>query len=215
MTLLPGSGKGVISCTLNRVACNDLPSTAYAALSWAWGDPNITRTILVGGHDKEVPINLKAALWHLRHAYEPLLLWVDALCINQADAEERGHQVQIMGDIYRGADRVLVRLGLSDQYSNTTFDLIQDCRSIPMEEAHKYCLAVSSIYRELDLSVDMYDMKLASLLYQTENCGIRLDLMARVNRRMISRILNINLAEIVALQCTFMRRNWWYRQWVV
>lgn len=38
--------------------------------------------------------------------------WIDAPCINQADLEERSHQVSIMFRIYARADQVLVCLGL-------------------------------------------------------------------------------------------------------
>jgi hypothetical protein len=38
-------------------------------------------------------------------------IWVDAICINQADNAEEAHQVAAMGDVYSCADRVLVWLG--------------------------------------------------------------------------------------------------------
>jgi hypothetical protein len=40
---------------------------------------------------------------------EPLLLWVDTICINQADVEERNAQVVIMANIYKKAPRVVDR----------------------------------------------------------------------------------------------------------
>jgi hypothetical protein len=39
-------------------------------------------------------------------------LWIDALCINQADFEERSSQVLLMGNIYSSASEVLIWLGL-------------------------------------------------------------------------------------------------------
>lgn len=36
---------------------------------------------------------------------------MDAICINGIDMNERGAQVRLMGDIYRGAKRALVWLG--------------------------------------------------------------------------------------------------------
>lgn len=47
--------------------------------------------------------NLANAFLDLRQQREPLLLWVDALCIDQANATEREHQVSMMGDIYSRA----------------------------------------------------------------------------------------------------------------
>jgi hypothetical protein len=42
-------------------------------------------------------------------------LWIDAVSTNQEDLQERGHQVQIMGDIYATAQGVIVWLGPVDQ----------------------------------------------------------------------------------------------------
>jgi hypothetical protein len=42
------------------------------------------------------------------------MLWVDAVCINQGDPREKGHQVKQMGNIYKGAEEVLIWLGPSD-----------------------------------------------------------------------------------------------------
>jgi hypothetical protein len=38
-------------------------------------------------------------------------IWIDALCINQKDIEERAAQVRLMGKIYRQARRVIIWLG--------------------------------------------------------------------------------------------------------
>ncbi|TVY50871.1 Heterokaryon incompatibility protein 6,OR allele [Lachnellula cervina] len=38
-------------------------------------------------------------------------VWIDALCVNQADTTERNHQVRLMAQIYRNAEEVLVWLG--------------------------------------------------------------------------------------------------------
>jgi hypothetical protein len=59
----------------------------------------------------EVTQNLATALVYLRHATVPRVLWIDALCVNQEDMEERSSQVARMADIYRRAHRVVVWLG--------------------------------------------------------------------------------------------------------
>lgn len=53
-------------------------------------------------------------LGHWRHRH----YWVDALCIDQQNDAERGHQVNFMGDIYRRADCVLAWLGPSTEASD-------------------------------------------------------------------------------------------------
>ncbi len=44
----------------------------------------------------------------------PTYLWVDAICINQSDPDERGHQVRLMDRIYSEADCVSIWLGKAD-----------------------------------------------------------------------------------------------------
>jgi hypothetical protein len=43
-------------------------------------------------------------------------MWIDATCINQADAGERGAQIQFMSDIYHNATRCIIWLGEDDMY---------------------------------------------------------------------------------------------------
>lgn len=54
------------------------------------------------------------------------LLWVDTLCINQTDLQERSHQVNMMGKIYSKADRVLIWLGEESQDSYLAMDCPKD-----------------------------------------------------------------------------------------
>lgn len=61
-------------------------------------------------------------------------LWVDAICINQADVAERGSQVSMMGDIYASAGNVVIWLGknttdmghLKDLIYSRVYDVLQD-----------------------------------------------------------------------------------------
>lgn len=57
--------------------------------------------------------NLLCALRTLR-AERSGPIWIDALCINQADDTERGHQVEMMGSVYKQAKPVLIWLGTPD-----------------------------------------------------------------------------------------------------
>ena len=70
-------------------------------------------------NDQLFPIqhNLGLALIHLRSPTHSLALWVDAVCINQLDPEERDAQVAMMSFIYTRALKVAVWLGLNDHQS--------------------------------------------------------------------------------------------------
>jgi hypothetical protein len=109
LVLNPGREKDEISCHLLCASLYNSPD--FEALSYAWGDPNATRTVMCSDATLEVTANLYRALWHLRQIDCQTFLWADALCINQDDLEERSQQVQIMGEIYKRAERCLVWLG--------------------------------------------------------------------------------------------------------
>ena len=50
--------------------------------------------------------------------------WIDALCINQTDNDEKGQQVRLMREIYASAESVIVWLGESTIYTNEARDFI-------------------------------------------------------------------------------------------
>jgi hypothetical protein len=83
----------------------------------------------LNGVEVTVRANLEAALRSLRMQNEfraGLLLWADALCINQNDIVERGKVVRDMQNIYLEADTVTVWLGAGDEKSEYTTQTIRD-----------------------------------------------------------------------------------------
>lgn len=87
----------------------------FNALSYVWGDKESLKDIVINGTIIPVRSNLESALRHFRdHHVEVthgLPLWVDAVCINQDDTEERNQQVTLMREIYQRAHHVLPWLG--------------------------------------------------------------------------------------------------------
>ncbi|KAF2028259.1 hypothetical protein EK21DRAFT_15676, partial [Setomelanomma holmii] len=80
--------------------------------------------ILIDGRQTRIRANLRDALLEIRLEDRPRIVWIDALSINQADTEERNHQVKIMRDIYKGAGQVIVWLGSAHGDSATAMDLL-------------------------------------------------------------------------------------------
>ncbi|KAK1759303.1 hypothetical protein QBC47DRAFT_337161 [Echria macrotheca] len=82
----------------------------YEALSYVWGSPEKPQFVDTGRGYLAVTENLHAALLRLRDRSLHRIIWADAICINQDDTEERGHQVRSMAKIYARASRVIVWL---------------------------------------------------------------------------------------------------------
>lgn len=80
----------------------------YEALSYVWGDGGNNMSISVDNHYLKVTSNLHAALLCFRDQFLERVLWIDAICINQGDLDEKKKQVQFMARIYSKASRVTV-----------------------------------------------------------------------------------------------------------
>lgn len=87
----------------------------YIALSYVWGSRQIVAYVMVEGRYSLVTGNLHAALQRLRSEQETLCIWIDQICINQEDQEERSQQVMLMHEIFSKSDQVLIWLGKGTQ----------------------------------------------------------------------------------------------------
>lgn len=142
-----------IYCELKAVDFSQLDKYPYWALSYCWGDDDPTNPILVSdrtfsrtdsankrgliklvaqqARPKEFFIrsNLYKALKRLRTRRKDVWLWVDALCINQKDSNEKTHQLQKMLEIYGKARNVCIWIGENeaDDKSLLAMDMIADC----------------------------------------------------------------------------------------
>jgi hypothetical protein len=123
--LLPYPKKANKRKTADAVCCEVVSVTfasipKYEALSYTWGEEDATKTIELNRRSFRVRKNLYDALYHLRSEKEKRVIWVDAICINQNDNDERSCQVSIMPSIYSRAQKVLVWLGLGTSYPHPT-----------------------------------------------------------------------------------------------
>ncbi|OHE97368.1 hypothetical protein CORC01_07423 [Colletotrichum orchidophilum] len=107
-----------------RHASLDEQELSYSALSYVWGSATDTTAIEIEGALFNVTKNLYAALQQLRMNAVDSWLWIDALCIEQADLKEKSWQINAMGDIFGGADMVYMWLGPGNENSDMAMDFI-------------------------------------------------------------------------------------------
>ena len=97
----------------------------YQALSYVWGVSETLRSVFIDKQPLPVTANLHAALLQLRDRTFERIIWVDAICINQKDEEEKSHQIGLMAKIFGLADRVIVYLGEAADDSDQALKIIR------------------------------------------------------------------------------------------
>ncbi|CAG9990805.1 unnamed protein product [Clonostachys byssicola] len=117
VTIRPGPWDSTIECYV-EVGNVKEHTRGLMALSYVWGDDSVRRAIRLNDCDFEVTVNLYEGLRQIRESMfvtetlPKLPIWVDAICINQEDIDEKAKQVPKMHQIYSTADEVLVWLGV-------------------------------------------------------------------------------------------------------
>ncbi|KAF2248250.1 HET-domain-containing protein [Trematosphaeria pertusa] len=127
-----------VHCSLELVRLNEPELPIFEALSYTWADLDGNSELICPiylGSDYQVLLITKNCLSALRQLRAPTdrLIWVDAICINQGDVSERGHQVALMRNIYSAASRVLVYLGEQGSKTDTAMSLLK-CGASPATE---------------------------------------------------------------------------------
>ena len=113
-----------LHCGLVETSVDDpLP---FDALSYVWGYPQGDKPLICGGQTILITENCELALRYLRRKDRKVLLWVDAVCIDQYSVLERNHQVSVMGSIYHKAKNVIIWLGCGSEDLQKTFTQYQN-----------------------------------------------------------------------------------------
>ncbi|PVH92403.1 hypothetical protein DM02DRAFT_543740 [Periconia macrospinosa] len=102
-----------IDATLIETTIEQAARNGYTTISYTWGSIDTNRQWLIqcNGIQYSISNNLYNVLRRLRRPDVPILVWADALCINQADLAERTHQVGLMGEIYKNSSETAIWLG--------------------------------------------------------------------------------------------------------
>lgn len=124
--LCKGSYTERIRCELFEAYLDQIEGVPYEAVSYTWGNQSNEAPILLDGKEFVITSNLFEALSCLRLTDQDRILWIDALCIDQENDLEKGHQVSRMKTIYEYAEQVIIWLGLSNSYIDELMDSAQE-----------------------------------------------------------------------------------------
>lgn len=114
---------------------NEKPTPAYRAISYTWEGQSPSESIFVNGVNVLVTRNCRQALWqaHLHQAAvsdedraavddDIMPVFVDAVCIDQKNPQEKGAQVQLMGRIFADAYETLISLVWDGEENDVFFE---------------------------------------------------------------------------------------------
>ena len=112
--------------TLENAYLRDNPR--YIAISHRWGDFKDLCNVRVNDNEDQLPRHVNSMLSNLYHKHQVTRVWLDMICINQKDPEEKSEQVPMMGEIYSRAAKVYAWLGEADPQIDCVFDVLQEFR---------------------------------------------------------------------------------------
>ncbi|KAL8898549.1 MAG: hypothetical protein Q9207_006646 [Kuettlingeria erythrocarpa] len=219
MSLFPGSFDDEISVSLDTTVLREDRIPKYEALSYAWGSTEDPVNISVTNHSPprmlengkrtlntgqavdgrlDVTQNLAVALRHLRSEAMKRVLWIDAICVDQQNLEERGHQVQRMADIYRNAKQVIAWLGPEGENSALAMETLGSLASKIELDWDTFAVVPGS---------DLADRGIA-LPYDDETWASVQSLLSRAWYRRLWIRQEILLARAASLQCGYEAIDW-------
>ncbi|KAF2994326.1 hypothetical protein E8E14_001997 [Neopestalotiopsis sp. 37M] len=159
LEISPGSRETIIEGRLVHTSLFD--PVAYETISYCWGDASIRGTLMLDGSDFDVPMSSLNVLNCMRKQDAPRRLWVDAICINQHDINERGSQVALMAQIYHHSRTNLVYLGDEDALTRRGLKCIRELlqeisdKTIGFSRFHRLMRSFQSdLRRESNLSIN-------------------------------------------------------------
>jgi hypothetical protein len=128
--LLPGTYEEDLCCYIRHANLASRIHYEYSALSYTWAteDGAAERSDLIHCGPRQLDLaisrNCATALRRLRQQGFKRTIWVDMICIDQRNSEERNHQVALMSEIYSKANQVLIYLGEPDAVSDQVFNFL-------------------------------------------------------------------------------------------
>jgi tetratricopeptide (TPR) repeat protein len=191
--------------TLIHTSLSNAP--AYDALSYAWQEPTAVSDgelesngiLLVDNKAMKIGRNLEAFLQHfhaLKQEQPREYIWIDSICINQNDMQERGRQVLRMREIYQKAFLVLVWLGPSHADNELAVDLLWELGERRMTNRQAFAANMKQPIEAGKLPPEAW-------WTEQDTAWLKDGLKTEGKRREMTALLDL------------LERAWWHRTWII
>ncbi|TID21430.1 HET-domain-containing protein [Venturia nashicola] len=206
-----------LRCQLIYTSLDGLPT--YKALSYTWGSPyseNLSRRpvpslgearLWIDNQPVNITANLNSALRYLRPQNEELILWVDAICINQNDNEEKAWQVQQMRRVYEIAISTIVWLGPPADGSDLAIEALCAMRRFALRTQHHRRLPGSGMVDMTQVENDDESPQAYADLVIAGSFG-------QLFQKPVQSSFELPLYPIEEV-AALLERGWWARVWVL
>lgn len=122
--LLPNRNSTAHTPSFIVQVCSLSDAPPFAAVSYTWGAPNTGYLIELNGQNYAVRENCHSALEYLFKHCRSDHIWIDSVCIDQTDMDEKPAQVSLMGQVYRQAAEVYAFVGAEADDSHFLFEQV-------------------------------------------------------------------------------------------
>lgn len=113
---------GDLTWTMDAIQLGD--DEPFDALSYVWGDQSQTLPFVCNSQEFRIHHNLSNALPYLAKRDSSRPIWIDALCINQRDEDEKAAQIRFMYRVYRRATQVWIWFGCATEKTSEAISFL-------------------------------------------------------------------------------------------
>ncbi|KAH8752340.1 heterokaryon incompatibility protein-domain-containing protein [Hyaloscypha sp. PMI_1271] len=203
-------------CTLTEVSLDYKPE--YEAMSYCWG-PKAQEMVHILVDKRRILVTkaVRDIIFYRSSYLRSRSLWIDALCINQSDLEEKSSQIPLMADIYRKAAEVVIWLGPPSNNLHSV-RLLEVLTSIKAQTG-------SDMSRQMELLQDLrwnqagsQEMRAARAVDAVERHFINPALANASSSAISTRVATVlGVREQAALRALaeLFRNEWFERMWII
>ncbi|KAJ4235828.1 hypothetical protein NW759_000911 [Fusarium solani] len=198
----------------------------YTALSYTWGSRRALRQVTLNGLSRGITVNLDLALRTLRSTHSPVIVWADALCIDQEDVEDKSTQVGLMNEIFGWASQVRAYVGDPLLREHASFETRLE--ELGPLEAFEYSDDEDEAWKEIHFALSEFETSKSSEISAHQRCRCIFGLLRALSSpTLTAKLQDMDLfSKILTPRMELKQRNlfewlrifvvapWWDRMWI-
>jgi hypothetical protein len=194
--------RGLIVETPLSVAAN----RGFFVLSYCWGSDDRCCEILINdGERLGITQELENAIRHLTVS----IIWIDQICIDQTNLQEKAAQIPLMARIYREATEVIIWLGLPSADSNIALEYVAKISALHTLIERYFKEILSHVANPLQICKPLGEAELANRCLNNETAMAMVHLFQRPWFGRMWTIQEQLLAKSGHFQCGFQSLHIW------